>query len=243
MFAGPNGSGKSTIKERVGKRFPRIFGIYVNPDEIGKQILQSSGRLNFRKFRIKVTADEVFASLRASGFLAKHKLLDEIDELRYFSNSLFFPETSLVPYFISPIADFLHEKLIEVHKTFTLETVMSHPQKIKLLERAREAGFRTYLYYVATENPEINLTRVKERVSGGGHGVSAERVTGRYPKSLDNLLQAISVSDRAYMFDNSGNDSIWFAEITDGDLVEFKGTNVPRWFEKYVLEKVHAEPV
>lgn len=98
MFAGPNGSGKSTIKERVEKRFPRIFGIYINPDEIGKQIRQSSGRLNFRKFRIKVATEEVFRSLRASGFLARHELLDQIDELRFSSNSLFFPDADLVPY-------------------------------------------------------------------------------------------------------------------------------------------------
>ena len=31
MFAGPNGSGKSTIKASIN---PRIFGTYINPDEV-----------------------------------------------------------------------------------------------------------------------------------------------------------------------------------------------------------------
>lgn len=35
MFAGPNGSGKSTIKASIN---PGIFGIYINPDEIEKEI-------------------------------------------------------------------------------------------------------------------------------------------------------------------------------------------------------------
>ncbi|MEJ7623733.1 MAG: hypothetical protein WKF34_07050 [Pyrinomonadaceae bacterium] len=240
MFAGPNGSGKSTIKAQVEKNFPRIFGIYINPDEIGKQI-QESGKLSFTKFRIKVTQDKVFDSLRGSKLLARYRLLDEIDNLRFSSNSLFFPRRELIPYFTSPIADFLHDELIEAAKTFTLETVMSHEHKIELLRNARAAGFRTYLYYVATEDPEINIARVKTRVDEGGHGVLSEKVKTRYRRSLNKLLDAIGESDRAYMFDNSGKDVVWFAEITDGTNVEFKGTSVPRWFEKYVLKEGEAK--
>ena len=36
MFAGPNGSGKSTLKSMIS---PELLGIYVNPDEIQKEIL------------------------------------------------------------------------------------------------------------------------------------------------------------------------------------------------------------
>jgi predicted kinase len=35
MFAGPNGSGKSTIKSVVP---PELLGVYLNPDEIEKEI-------------------------------------------------------------------------------------------------------------------------------------------------------------------------------------------------------------
>jgi predicted ABC-type ATPase len=38
MFAGPNGSGKSTIKSVIA---PSLLGVYVNPDEIEKEIRQS----------------------------------------------------------------------------------------------------------------------------------------------------------------------------------------------------------
>jgi predicted ABC-type ATPase len=37
MFAGPNGSGKSTIKSVIR---PELLGIYINPDEIEKEIAQ-----------------------------------------------------------------------------------------------------------------------------------------------------------------------------------------------------------
>ena len=35
MFAGPNGSGKSTFKSIIR---PELLGIYINPDEIEKEI-------------------------------------------------------------------------------------------------------------------------------------------------------------------------------------------------------------
>jgi len=41
---------------------------------------------------------------------------------------------------------------------------MSSPDKVNFLHRAKDAGFRVYLYYVATENPEINISRVAHRV-------------------------------------------------------------------------------
>ena len=62
-------------------------------------------------------------------------------------------------------------KLLKVRQTFTFETVMSHPGKVALLQQAQQAGYRTYLYYVATDDPEINVSRVANRVALKGHDV------------------------------------------------------------------------
>ncbi len=43
MFAGPNGSGKSTLKAMLR---PELIGIYINPDEIEKNIYTFSGPKN-----------------------------------------------------------------------------------------------------------------------------------------------------------------------------------------------------
>ena len=69
------------------------------------------------------------------------------------------------------MADFLRIKLLERQATFTFETVMSHPSKVKLLEKAKAAGYRTYLYYVATDDPAINISRVQNRTKLDGHDV------------------------------------------------------------------------
>ena len=43
MFAGPNGSGKSTLNGVIN---PTLLGIYINPDEIEKQIVQRGDLLS-----------------------------------------------------------------------------------------------------------------------------------------------------------------------------------------------------
>ena len=237
MFAGPNGSGKSTIKKKVAEKFPRIFGIYINPDDIERGI-REQGRFNFGKFKVKTTEKEIIRFLKKAGQIVKANAVSEVEKIRFANNSLIFKDVRVNSYFVSAIADFLHEKLVDTGRTFTLETVMSHENKIALLRRAQKAGFRTYLYYVATEAPEINIERVQIRVREGGHNVARDKIKERYRKSLDNLRGAIAASDRAYIFDNSGKDSYLFAEITDGFDLNVKDPKVPLWFEKNVLDKL-----
>ena len=143
-------------------------------------------------------------------------------------------------YLASVIADFLRGRLLESQRTFTFETVMSHPGKVALLEQAQQLGYRTYLYYVATENPRINVSRVENRVRLGGHPVPADKIEERYHRSLDFLLSAIRYTNRAYIFDNSGEgtDRTWLAEITDGRELELKTDRVPSWFKRAVLDKI-----
>jgi len=62
------------------------------------------------------------------------------------------------------LSDIIRNKLLDQNIDFTFETVMSSPDKVNFLHRAKDAGFRVYLYYVATENPEINISRVAHRV-------------------------------------------------------------------------------
>lgn len=117
---------------------------------------------------------------------------------------------------------------------------MSSRDKVNLLRSALAQGYRTYLYYVATDDPDINVARVAERVKNGGHDVPEEKIRSRYVRSLDLLMDAIRSSTRAYIFDNSGNKSrrIWLAEVTNGTELELKVDVVPAWFAKAVLNNI-----
>lgn len=236
MFAGPNGSGKSTIKGMVPTE---LLGVYLNPDEIQKEI-EERNFLDLRSYGVETTKEEILPFFSESTLLRKADLLDEADQLRFADGKLSFFDVIVNAYFASVAADFIRKKLLEKRVSFSFETVMSSPDKVELLERARLLGYRTYLYYIATEDPEINIARVKSRVHLGGHDVPKDKIVSRYARSLDLLLPAIYQSNRAYLFDNSrhGGDHLWVAEITDGRDLETKCSPLPRWFQRAVWEKI-----
>ncbi len=111
-----------------------------------------------------------------------------------------------------------------------------------LLAEAQRAGYRTYLYYLATDDPEINVSRVRNRVGLGGHPVPEDKIMSRYHRSLDLLMEAIRHTNRTYIFDNSTDNAdlrhTWLAEITDGRLMEMKTDRLPGWFKRAVLDKI-----
>ena len=151
---------------------------------------------------------------------------------------LSFFAVSVNAYFASVAADFIRQKLLQAKTSFTFETVMSSPDKVALLHKAQQYGYRTYLYYVATEDPEINISRVRYRVKMGGHPVPVDKIVSRYFRSLDLLREAIRYSNRAYIFDNSGSQQVFVAEITEGHQLELKTEKIPNWFKHAVLDKI-----
>jgi predicted ABC-type ATPase len=236
MFAGPNGSGKSTMKSALQ---PKLLGYYVNADDIEKEIKQNAS-LNLRQFGIKCSKSELIEFYKQSTLLAKSALYNEItlvdfDEDRY---CIRFQNIEINSYWAAVTADFIRHQLLKKRQSFTFETVMSSPDKIAFLAKAKELGYKTYLYYVATENASINIKRVQNRVFQGGHNVPSEKIESRYERSLDLLLDAIKCTDRAYIFDNSGESQIWIAEITSGSNLELKiEGDIPTWFQKYIIKK------
>ena len=110
------------------------------------------------------------------------------------------------------------------------------------MEQAQREGYRTCLYFVGTDDPAINISRVRNRVKQGGHDVPEEKITSRYHRSLDSLMDAIYHTDRAFVFDNSGDNKnekhTFLAEITDGKVLELKSDTIPAWFKRSVLDKI-----
>lgn len=101
------------------------------------------------------------------------------------------------------IADDRREACVRDRRSFTFETVMSHPSKLELLRAASGAGFFVQMYFFATNDPLINVSRVSNRVSKGGHDVPTDKNIERYRRTLDLAPQAIAICDRPIVFDNS----------------------------------------
>ncbi len=235
MFAGPNGSGKSVLKSYLPKE---LLGVYLNADEM-ELTLRRTGSLDLRAFGVETTTGEVLPFFTDHDLLREHGLTGSAKRLQFADGCLVLCGMTVDSYFASVAADFLRAKLLEQRASFTFETVMSHPDKVELLERAQLAGYRTYLYYVATDDPAINISRVQNRVNLNGHDVPPELVEKRYHRSMGLLLEAIRHTDRAYIFDNSTENAdhrhTWLAEITEGRTLVLETDRVPSWFRRSVL--------
>lgn len=238
MFAGPNGSGKSVLKSHLPEP---LLGVYLNADDIEAGV-RESGYLDILSLGIGTEAGEVLPVFLGSEFLAAHGLSQAAGRLSFADGRLCFPTGVINSYFASVAADFLRQKLLAARRSFTFETVMSHSGKVDLLKQAQAAGYRTYLYYVATDDPAINVSRVENRVKLRGHDVPPELVGKRYYRSLDLLMSAIRHTNRAYIFDNSTDNAdrshTWLAEITEGRTLELKTDQIPSWFKRAVLDKI-----
>ena len=74
---------------------------------------------------------------------------------------------------------------------------------LKIIDKAKDLGYKIHLYYIGIDNPEIAKERVKNRVTRGGHGISSNLIEKRYYESLKNLERIINQCDFIEIFDNS----------------------------------------
>lgn len=235
VFAGPNGSGKSAVYKLV-KRNYRI-GYYINADDI-EQSLSSNGFLNLDDYGIQLEKDRFETYLSASPFILKSKANGMGINLRLKENVLVGTVPKSNSYEAAFIAEMLRSELISSQLTFSFETVMSHPSKLDVINTANAANFKTYLYFVCTQNPAINISRIRNRVSKGGHPVPTEKVTERYYRSLEVLASAAMAAHRAYLFDNSGDSVQLVAELRPDKQIILQNELVPEWVERYFLDKL-----
>lgn len=101
------------------------------------------------------------------------------------------------------IADSRRYELIEEHKDFTFETVLSSKRKMELIKQAKDAGYFIKCVFVLTNNPNINIERVQSRVDKGGHDVPEDKIISRYYKSLKQIPELLSLCDIMHIYDNT----------------------------------------
>lgn len=128
------------------------------------------------------------------------------------------------------------EELLASSAGIAFETVLSAPDKIDFIHRAREAGYFVRVFFIATTDPRINAARVAGRVMQGGHTVPIEKIVSRYERSMANLGAVLRIADRVYVYDNSVDDTEarLCARAMDGSLRKVYGT-LPDWVATRVL--------
>ncbi len=130
-------------------------------------------------------------------------------------------------------AEKVREQCVLQRRSLAFETVLSMPDKIDFIQRAKQAGYFVRLFFVGTENPSINAKRVAMRVMEGGHDVPISKIIARYTRSLANCSVAARLADRAYIYDNSienASAQLLF-RTSDGKLIKQYG-NINPWAQE-----------
>lgn len=250
IFAGPNGSGKTTIIDAIKREeidgFPIDFGIYVNADEIVKDLRNDN--FSFSQYGVNNANQHDFVRVALKSGLIR-KPFDEMAFLSSFSfngkNHLTMKDQEYVEYLAQVLAEYLREMLLECEQKLSFETVLSHSSKIDFMRKAREKGYRIYLYFISTENPQINVSRVKDvRVGQGGHNVDEGTIEKRYFRTMNFMHEASQLCYQAYFFDNSTSTvgSEPFAhfryEKSKKNWDKIDPSKTPYWFVEYYSKKV-----
>lgn len=134
----------------------------------------------------------------------------------------------------------LKNKYVEQGKSFVLESVASHPSHIDFLLKAKLSAYSIATFFVTTENPDINVERVKNRVKNGGHDVPEDKIRSRYAKTMDALINYIDVSDCILVIDNST--SRYMAAFLKNNI-GYNAFMKNDYVKKYITEKLDAKDI
>jgi predicted ABC-type ATPase len=116
------------------------------------------------------------------------------------------------------IAIKLIRQKIRDKESFVFETTLSSAHSLEVMRSAAANGFEVGLIFVVLESPELNIARVANRVSKGGHHIPDDVIRRRYDKAMRSLPAAISIADVAHIFDNSGEEPHHVTGVEGGSL-------------------------
>lgn len=96
--------------------------------------------------------------------------------------------------------------LMEAGETFAFETTLATKSYKNLLLRAKAEGYRIRLIFFSLRNSDLAISRVKSRVSEGGHNIEPDVIKRRFERGLSNFFNIYSkIIEDWNLFDNSQN--------------------------------------
>ena len=101
------------------------------------------------------------------------------------------------------LAEQARARLLAEGRDFIAETVASHPSKVELVVRARQAGFHVHVHVMLAPE-DLVVERVRRRVAVGGHDVPVDRIRARYQRLWGHVAAMVPLADSVEVFDNSG---------------------------------------
>ena len=124
--------------------------------------------------------------------------------------------------------------LITQRESLIVESTLAGHGAISLMARAKRAGYRTLLVYVALGEPELHIDRVRLRVAQGGHDIPDADIRRRYFRSLSRVPEAIRLAHETVVLDNAGPEPARVLMLQSGQIT-WRSSSLPEWVKELVL--------
>ena len=127
---------------------------------------------------------------------------------------------------------FLNER-----RSFALEDIRVDTQ---LLDEAKAAGYSTKVFFISTEDANLNVGRVLVRMSRGGQAAPPSSVIDSYRESTKNLSEVRKHTDDLLVYDNTAHrrGSRVVAHFICGELSKAAQT-IPDWAASVFGKELH----
>ncbi|MDR2066247.1 MAG: zeta toxin family protein [Endomicrobium sp.] len=165
--------------------------------------------------------------------LSEHFIFNKVDII---NPDVIAKEQSLSVIEAGRIALEQRKEMFKNKQSFAIETTLTGSGEIRLMQEAKEQGYKVNLAYVGISNAFLSNKRVKERVAKGGHDVPKDDILRRYDRSINNLSKAFEIADRAYVFDNSKHKKNLLCIKRDG-TIKLSKRELPQWFKDTTVAK------
>ncbi|MES2330721.1 MAG: hypothetical protein V4539_14045 [Bacteroidota bacterium] len=122
---------------------------------------------------------------------------------------------------------------IERMESFMIESNLSKKSDYEWIERMQNHGYDTVLYFLGTDDVDINKDRVLNRVAQGGHDVAVPIIEQRHRMGLTYLKSEVLNFTEAYLYDSSDRIPEQMAVLKKGKIIE--QVNEPELWVKETL--------
>lgn len=143
-----------------------------------------------------------------------------------------------VSYEAAQIAEQIRLDLLREGISFCFETVFSHPSKLEFVQQARAMGYEVIMVFIHLDDVQLNIARITQRVTEGGHHVPEDKVVGRLERLVKNVKAAIAHVDRLVVFDNSHRIGSFNCQLEYvGGALCFQAESLKPWAANFIAQK------
>lgn len=129
---------------------------------------------------------------------------------------------------------------VREQKSFAIETNLVDVETYKSFQGVQTLGYKVFIYFLAVEDVQVCIDRVKRRVSQGGHNVNPDVVKERYAKGLALLKHYKAFPDTLMLIDNLEGIFRKQAVLQNG-VIQFKSEEIELWAKAVIEDVSHSD--